>query len=72
MTCWNLPIFRFSIMLIKLIVCKPVSDGLAWLEKLTLERECSVCVFQSCAEQAERLAECDKAILQMKSELERQ
>lgn len=31
-----------------------------------------VCVFQRCTEQVERLAECEKAILQMKSELERQ
>lgn len=31
-----------------------------------------VCVFQSCAKQVERLAHCEKAILQMKSELERQ
>lgn len=31
-----------------------------------------ICVFQRCTEQVERLAECEKAILQMKSELERQ
>lgn len=29
-------------------------------------------VFQSCAKHLERLVECEKAILQMKSELERQ
>lgn len=60
-----------------------VVSGFTLMKKATLQQHllfCYVCVsvcdclcvFQHCTEQVERLAECEKAILQMKSELERQ